>query len=239
MSRLGISTLLFLAVCLNPLFVSADEIVVECGDRNVSVGDFDCAGCSSEVTNALRLLMSQKKGQLTAGELWQFFDAQGIRSVEQLTLCLDLDPSDHFRGNVGLSGITLQIEDPNSLGDLITNASIGENSLIVPEYEISSFKPEARLHVALGYDFMKQFTADSQAKIQLGFTAPGSSVIAPRFAVEGSETSLVPASFNWVALIGFVGFWVLVFFLLNRVTRPKQEAESAIGQPSSRQQLAT
>ncbi|MEL7499382.1 MAG: hypothetical protein AAFN77_17385 [Planctomycetota bacterium] len=211
-----------LALALSTTFANADEIIVDGGENRVAVGDFDCTGCASEVTNAFSMFMSQTSGQVTAGELWQFFDRQGIDRVEQLTFCLDLQPNQQPSSDFGLSSFKLQIQDPAMNGNLITNVSFGENSLIVPEYEISSFKPEARLQVSLGYDFMKRFTANSQEVIHLDFASNDSASGAPSFSVEGGN-EMLSSQFNLPMLLGFVTFWVMVFVLLSRVTRPKQE----------------
>lgn len=233
--------LIAVSFLINPL-VSADEILVEGDESRISVGDFDCGGCNCEATNALNLLMDQSSGQVRAGELWKFFNEQGLTSVEQLTLSVDILPENEVHGDIGISGLRLMIEDPNSVG-FLTDASLGEHSLIVPEYEISSFKPEARLQVALGYDFMERFSADSQEMVQFGFSQGAASAITPRFAVEGNEASLVPSGIHWSALVGFIAFWGVVFLLLSRVTRPKLEVESAaaLSQPAnaSGRQLAT
>ncbi len=88
----------------------------------------------------------------------------------------------------------------------------------------------------ISIDFMKRFSADSQEKIQLDFSTSDS---APnvKFSIEGSEDSAF-SSWNYWLLAGFVGFWIVVFFVLNRVTKRMADANPEIdglpSQPSSK-----
>lgn len=205
--------------------VLGDEIVVNGNESKIAVGDFDCMGCNSEVRNALALLMSQRSGDVTAGELWKFFKDQGIDSVENLTLCMDVQGSSLT--GFGLSQLKLKIEHPDQFGALLTDVSIGENSLVVPNYEISSFKPEARLNIALGYDFMQRFSAASQERVHLDFQSvlgdEDDSAAAPVFSVEAGS-QILTRRFSFLPFLGFVLFWIAVFILLSRLTRPKNNS---------------
>ncbi len=210
----------------NPIL--ADEVIVTGSHQTdgITVGDFDCTGCASGTTNAFSLLAESTEGQVTAGELWKFFRRQGITSVDHLTICLDITPTADAT-NFGLTDVQLMIEDQN--GSVLTSAALGENSLVVPEYEISEFKPEAQLKVALGYDFMKRFSADSNERILLNYSTANSASAPAQFSVQG-ENSLLAKSFNYSLLFGFITFWVMVFVLLTRVTRPgNAQAKPVVG----------
>ena len=224
---------LFLATS-SPL--AADEIVV--GEREqTAAGDFDCCDCPSQVSKSMAMLMADSTGTLSAGELWQFFSRQGISELNELTICLDLEPGNQ-RQAFGLTGVELRIEDPDQPGHWITDVSMGNNSLVVPDYEISSFKPEARLRVALGYDFMNRFSASSKERFRLRYSSDASEVM-PVFSVEG-ESALPQNRFSFSLLAGFVVFWVAVFVLLSRVTRSQvQTPVNNAGQSTSGKRPST
>lgn len=209
---------LFLCAMVAPS-VGADEFIVGGShpSGSIHVGDFACSGCAHEASNAYQLMMDSKQsGQVTAGDLWKFFRGQGISSVDHLTICLDISPSSDLT-QFDLTEMQLMIADHN--GSVVTSAGMGEDSLVVPDYEISQYKPEAMLTVSLGYDFMKRFSAESTERIQLNYNSENSSSIPAQFTVHG-ENSLLGDSFNYSLLFGFITFWVMVFVLLTRVTRP-------------------
>ena len=194
----------------------ADEIIISGNEHEVSVGDFDFSPCNTGSTQgALAVLNHCPNGEMTAGALWKFFSDRGIDSVENLTICMDWSPSQQLSSEIDLSSLQLEIEDP-STGGLLTNASLNGNSLIVPGFEVSSFKPEAKLGVALGYDFMKRFGPQSTEKIRL---ASNGSIL-PSFSFEGTGPSpnRIP---NWFTLIGFILFWLVAFKCLAMATAPK------------------
>lgn len=225
-----------LALSLLAAPAQADEIIVDGRDK-VAVGDFDCTGCTSDVTNAVAMLMEQTSGKISAGELWKFFDRQGISSVDELTFCLDLDPNG-APCRFDLAAFQLKIENPDQHGKWLTDVSLGENSLVVPKYEISAFKPEARLKIALGYDFMRRFSAESKETIYLTFASETEAAMPPMFSVEGSTQLLTPR-FDLTVLFGFVTFWVMVFVLLSRMTKPKPRTAAPAPSMSPRDSVLT
>lgn len=202
----------------------ADEIVISGNEHAVSVGDFALSPCNTgSAQGALAVLCEGSNSEMTAGDLWKSFSDRGINSVENLTICMDWAPSQELPSNIGLSSLQLKIEDPNQAGSLITNVSLGGDSLVVPGFEVSSFKPEAKLGVDLGYDFMKRFGPDSTEKIHLDFgDAAG---FLPVFSFEGSAAGpgRIP---NWFGLVGFIVFWLVAFKFLAVMTAPVDDGES-------------
>lgn len=207
----------FLFICNSLASYSiADEIVISGNEHEVTVGDFDFSPCNTGSTQgALAVLNHCPNGEMTAGDLWKFFSDRGIDSVENLTICMDWSPNQQLTSEIDLSSLQLMIEDPTTEG-LITDVSLNGNSLIVPGFEVSSFKPEGKLGVALGYDFMKRFGPKSTEKIRL---ASNGSIL-PSFSFEGTGPSpdRIP---NWFTLIGFVLFWLVAFKFLALATAPK------------------
>ena len=214
----------FLAICISLQGrLIADEIIISGNEHAVTVGDFDFSPCNTESQEVLALLGTGSSGQMTTGALWQFFADNGIDSVENLTICMDWSPEQQLYADIDVSSLQLKIEDPNHAGGLITNVSLGEDSLVIPGFEFSSFKPEAKLGVALGYDFMKRFGPQSKEKIHLDFGEPSQAGFMPTFTFEGSAAnpSRIP---NWFGLFGFIIFWLVVFKCLAIVTAPKAVA---------------
>ena len=202
---------------------SADEFVIDDRDSgSFNLGDFSCSPCPEQVTRALGIFGQKNSGEVSAGQLWKFFHEQGVDSLESLTLCLDVDEMDSQTA-FDLQSIHFQIQDPLNRSKMLTNVSLGDNNIIVPGNKTSSFKPEAKLEVMLGYDFMERFSADSTEMIKLDFSSNSEFAASqPRFSIEGSGN--VFSRFNVFLLIGFAGFWLLVFFVLNRVTKPLADA---------------
>ena len=206
--------------------LGADEIVISGNEHAVSVGDFDFSPCNTESgQGALAVLSEGCNSEMTAGDLWQFFSDKGIDSVENLTICMDWAPGQQLSSDIDVSNLQLKIEHPSQAGSFLTNVSLGGHSLVVPGFEVSSFKPEAKLGVALGYDFMKRFGPTSTEKIQLDFGETAQAGFLPTFSFEGSAGSpnRIP---NWFALFGFILFWLAVFKCLTMVTAPKEIAAS-------------
>ena len=193
--------------------LSADEIVIN--RTRQTAGDFSCLPFSNRSTPRFDL----ESGEISAGALWRFFDAQGSKSIHQLTLCLDLESIDED-ASFGLESIELKIEDPTS-GELLTDVSLGNDILTVPGYETSSFKPEAKLQLALDYDFMERFSADSDEKISVNFQSNDGAIV-PKFAVQSETRGFFSGVRNPSILIGFSVFWFGFFHLLSRFTKPAE-----------------
>jgi hypothetical protein len=210
-----------------------DEIIIDNqGESQISFpGDFRCSSCPTQINSAMVLLDQASSGEISAGALWRSLHSQGVDSLDHLTLYLDVEQLDG-QSAFDLQSVELKIEDPRGEGELLANFSLGDNSIIVPGFETSSFRPEAKLEIALGYDFMERFSADSQEKIKLDFSSDSQIASNVKFSIEGSEDSAF-SSWNYWLLTAFVGFWIVVFFVLNRITKRMADANPEIdGLPS-------
>ena len=193
---------------------AADEIVIDRSKQ--TVGDFSCLPFSNKTNPQFDL----DSGVVSAGALWRFFDKQGSKSVHQLTLCLDLESLDD-EASFGLEAIELKIEDPMS-GNLLTDVSLGNNIITVPGYQTSAFKPEAKLELALDYNFMERFCADSNEKIFVSFKSNDEAIV-PKFSVQSETDGFFDNFKNPFLLVGFCLFWIAFFHLLSRLTKPAVE----------------
>lgn len=218
-----IAVLLALAMLTFSNFALADEIVIDRSKQ--TVGDFSCLPFSNKTNPQFDL-----ESGVSAGELWKFFDAQGSTSIHQLTLCLDLESLDD-ETSFGLEAMKLKIEDPLSAGELLTDVSLGNNIITVPGYETSSFKPEAKLELALDYNFMERFSADSNEKIFVSFKSNDEAIV-PKFTVQSQSAGFFDNFRNPVILVAFSVFWIVFFWLLSRLTKPAVEALESATKPA-------
>lgn len=152
-------------------------------------------------------LDTDSSGQITAGELWQFFNEQGLTSVDRLTLSVD-QSGELTVENLG--SVRFQIEDPGT-GSYLTNIRVnGSNKLEIP----------------LDYDYMKRFSANSQELIRLEIPRDGAHPTAAAISIEAESPILT--KLNLILFSGFIGFWLILFYLLNRFTKPLEEASEDI-----------
>lgn len=153
------------------------------------------------------LLDHDSAGQITAGELWQFFNEQGLTSVDRLTLKVDY-ASELTEDNLG--SIHFQIEDPGT-GSFLTKIRVdGSNKLEIP----------------LDYDYMKRFSADSTELIRLALPGDFSQSTAATISIEADSPLLT--RLNVILFGGFIGFWLVLFYILNHFTKPLEEAAEDI-----------
>ena len=207
--------LLAIALIFVASSVLADEIVIDRSSK--TAGDFFC----SPLTNRACPQFDLNSGVVSAGELWTFFDANGAKSIHQLSLCLDLDSMED-EASFGLEAIELKIEDPELQGALLTSVSLGNDWITVPGYETSAFAPEAKLALELNYDFMKRFSADSKEKIFVTFQSKDEAIV-PKFTVQSESAGFFSGFKNSTMLISFTVFWLVFFYLLARLTKPSPE----------------
>jgi hypothetical protein len=204
-----------------PSIASADEVVIDDrGTAQVNLGDFNCSSCNEQVTSSLAMLAKDNTGEVSAGQLWSFFHNQGISSLDRLTLCLDIDQLQD-QTSFDLDSFQFQIEDPSQQGQFLTQVSLGDNRLVIPSRGTSSYKPEAKLEVLLGYDFMERFSADSTEMIKLDFSSNGELAAMPTFSIEGGGN--VFTRLNTLLLLAFAAFWLGVFYVLHRMTKPPED----------------
>jgi len=144
---------------------------------------------------------------ITAGELWEYFNNKGITSVDRLTFSVDSD-NPLLMGPLG--SLRFQIEDPGT-GSYLTNVSVqGKNKLEIP----------------LDYDYMKRFSANSQELIRLELPIDSPNLSAAAISIE--TDSHLFSRLNLVLFGAFVGFWLGLFYLLNRFTKPVEEESEDI-----------
>jgi hypothetical protein len=178
------------------------------------------------------MLSSDESGfETSAGQLWQFLDQQGVTAAKKLSFCLDLDSIEDDL-EFSLTGIELRIESPDKKVTFLTDVSLGENSIVVPGYETSSFKPEAVLEVALGYDFMKTFSATSPEKVSFKFESSGDAICNPTIYLQSNSEGFFSTGKNLFLLAGFAAFWICVFHLLNRFTKPSTNVDESSTVPN-------
>ena len=217
--------LLFVVANLAAL-VGADEVILD--DRTIaptSLGDFYCEPCF-ESTPSFDL----SRGEITAGELWQYFKDQGINTLDHLIFSVDVIPQETDAKDFKLDQVVLTIQDPDDPNAVITNMSLdrgGDNLLVLPGQDVTSYKPEAQMQINLGYDFMKQFRPDSTEIVKLNIAAKDGTPIYAKIGIIG-QPNYFP---KFLFLVGFVIFWIVVFAVLCRFTLPenrtKQGAASA------------
>ena len=208
-----------MSVCLLTCSLSciADEVVLDDSRSNgeIQLGDYNCTpyrvGASSN--------FPMPEDSITAGELWTFFEEQGLDSVESIVICVDIDrlPADQ---QLGLKSLDLLIEEPT---DNLAHCSytLGGNSLVFPGGNTKPHSAECRFRVELGYDFMQKYSSSSTEKVQLNVGLDeqysGSS---PAFFIEGNRSMFTLPNFLLLGCFGL--FWVAVFWGLKRATLPKR-----------------
>ena len=204
----------FAALCLdNACF--AEQIVIDENSQSRKVaGDFICSPCYIPILNNSETLDFSSK--MTTGELYKYFQAQGIKSLDRLCFKVDVDCDPDNTQSVCLTDLNFAIEDPSQ--NIVTRAEFGANELFLDKSEITSFKPEAVLEFDLGYDFMQRFNSESQDLVSLNFNSEGSSAEMKPRVILVSETSSF-STYNFTRISGFVAFWAIVFLGVSVVTR--------------------
>ena len=148
--------------------------------------------------------------------------------MDHIVICMDIDPVEQQQ-NVDVQQIEFTIKDPFNRATL-TSYSLdrdGDNSLIVPGYEASSFRPEAQMRIDLGFDFMQRFSKDSAEKVMFNVEVDQAAGATPSFFIAADESYV--ALPNLLTLGAFIGFWIVVFIILFRVTHPaKSKAKQAV-----------
>lgn len=167
----------------------------------------------------LPLLYSAGLGQgdqsITAGELWSFFQRQGLDKVESIVLFLDVNKFD-APDSITIKTIEFRIEPTNKTLPVTACAMSESKPLVIPGYDSLSNLPEARLEIPLEFDFMQRFSADSRDRVflKIAYEAPAGN--APSFFIAGQQSWITLPSFTLIA--GFVAFWGILFYALARLT---------------------
>lgn len=206
---------------------NADEVVINDSSRaEQKLGDyqFSTFPLSSSPRCQLRT-NSEMVNEITAGELWSYFNSQGLKSVDKLVICLDAEEVPRGQA-LGLDLFEVRFEDspqPFTLGD---------NSLILTANGTDTLGPECHLVVKLDYDFMQKYAKDSKEKIQLNFGVNGKASLGlvPTFSAASQRPIFnLP---NLILLSSFCAFWVVVFALLRKYTF-REETAPQIAKPAS------
>jgi len=211
----------FIASCTSAN-VFADQVIVD-SDPETSVSlsdDVECSACDGELTpSAIEVLTGGAGGEVTDGQLWKVFKAQGVDSMDELTLHLDIDPekaaSSIGGSSIDISTLQFQIENPSGMQGFATDVNIGDKQVLLPTPSVDPNVADMQLAVKLHYDFMERFSADSKEKIKLNVSGSG---LMPSISIARKSESL--REMNWLVLIAFTGFWFGVFGLVNWLTKP-------------------
>ena len=215
----------FFAMTIGTSSSIAEEVVIEEGgvSGNVLIGDYSCSPCMSKLAAASLQMRDDiyQPGtiELSAGELWQFFDEQGYDSVNTMSLFLDVEQLGSEQ-SVRLSKLNVQIQNPTG-GNLLTDANLGQDRLIVPGYETSSSRPEAELRFDLGYDFMKLFSPESTEMVRVSIESPVAGSLPPTFHLAANNSVFGRTDLGQLFL--FVMFWGVVFLILLRWMKPVRQ----------------
>ncbi len=193
---------------------AADEVVLDDGDSDdqVKLGDYNYSVYRTGASSNFPL----QDQEITAGQLWKFFDQQGLDSVRSIAICVDVDrlPADQ---QLDLRAMDLLIEDPSDK-QRKCHYSMGDKNLVFPANKTKSFTAEGRFELDLGYDFMTRYSSASTESVQLNFALDHSGTSAPVFFIEGKRGLFSLG--NMIMLTVFCSFWVGLFWLLQRFTLP-------------------
>lgn len=195
----------------------ADEVVIDDSRSNgeIQLGDYNCTAYRVGASSNFPL----PEQSITAGELWSFFDQEGLDSVESIVICVDIDrlPADQ---QLALQSLDLLIEEPTANRQLCSY-TLGGNSLVLPGGFTKSHSAEFRFEVNLGYDFMQKYSRSSTEMVKLNVALDNESKGAvPAFFIEGKRSWFSLPNFLWLGCFGL--FWVFVFWLLKRFTLPSR-----------------
>lgn len=181
----------------------------------------------------LPLLYSGELGpadqSITAGDLWSFFQRQGLEKVESIVLFLDVNKFDDPE-SITIKSIEFRIEPANPTLPVTTSALSESNLLVIPGYDSLSSLPEARLEIPLEFDFMQRFSAESRDRVFLKIAYDAPVGHAPNFFIAGQQNWITLPSFT--LLLGFVAFWGILFFALARLTLKSTPATASDRQAS-------
>lgn len=206
----------------------ADEFIIDSRNSEVyRLGEIDCASCRSfprsllsfPENEALASGLNEFSFEMTTGELWRYYKQQGINSTDRIVLYVGVD---HIGMNqdLVLDSFEFSIAQDRRQRDVkLTQVMFSESEndrLIIPGYETFDSKPEARMEIELGYDFMAKFNPGSQEKITLNARMAGAPDIVPNFYIAGRQKPWNPPDFKLV--LGFALFWVVLFWLLKLIT---------------------
>lgn len=216
-----------------------DEIVLDHTNPQVSFGDFSCSTVTVDSSERLGLsFLNGDNGnqpghtcEIKTGELYRYFKAQGITSLDSLVLYVDVDDLNENQQlslesmQVSILGETRAGQPSKSLLEFSSADGTGENRMLIPGQLANDLRPAARLEVPLGFDFMSRFTESSSERLLVNLVYDEGSGANPRLSIEGRR-HLFSAP-NAVLLGSFVLFWSVVFWVLRRLTLHKPRLPEA------------
>ena len=204
---------------------AADEIQIDANSSETVAGDFRCKPCTRPIIYDTHSIEMGTQA-LTTGDLYRYFASRGIKTIDRLSLQVDVDCCPEEDMAFQLESLSFKITGDDD--KVLNEASLQDDSLLVAGDEISSFKPEAVLEFDLGYDFMQRFSPNSTDAIELSYIAPNAGRTAsmkPRFVVAEDLSSFSVS--NMATFVVFVGFWIIVFVAMNTFMKPKGESVPA------------
>ncbi len=222
---------LFALLVTDSRFANGDEIIIDSRmSEPIEIGGiswspkFGFSGSLLELHSSTNGSLAHQSCELNAGELYKFFRDQGIQSVDQLVVVLTI-PNSTAGDRFVLEGLQLAVNDSDNLGATTTILadSSQEHRVVIPGGQSISGRAEAKLLIPLGFDFMERYSEDSTERLVLNYKVEGSSLAeSPVFMVEGQAAWSRTPTYAWVGV--FVGFWLVLFWLLRVITfvRPKK-----------------
>ncbi len=203
----------------------ADEVILDDQKfEDIFVGDFSCS--PGQYRSGDMFKINPGKQGINTGELWTYFKSRGINRMDRLIICMDIDPA-RETADVDVQQVELTIKDPFG-GSTLTSYSLDrdrDNSLIVPAYEASYYRPEAMMKINLGFDFMERFSESSTQEIFFDVKMDEQGTANSSFYITSTDDSLV--ALPSILVLGlFVAFWVAVFAILFLLTNPAARSKS-------------
>ncbi|MCH2183116.1 MAG: hypothetical protein MK108_14035 [Mariniblastus sp.] len=208
---------------------AADELILsEQQSIPLSIGDFQCSSGPAEQAGFIIENLVDSGGQVRTGKLWDYFNSQGVETLDRLTLVINVNPDIGSGQQFTMDSLTLTIagNDAGNEQSMITDVSMsrnGENLLVLRSDDFKSFAPKARMEFDLGYDFMERFTADSLETLSLNFHTRSGAIEQALLGFPSSghleQESHLPT------LLLFITFWTVVFLLMYLFLSPKGPEE--------------
>lgn len=221
-----------LAAQAHPSLASSGSV----GDFNLLVGPLTPGDrIDMQVQNPQGDFRTGTESEISAGELWQYFRDRGVTSVESLILYVDVDPMDEASA-LSLESLELSIRGDRPGGEIVKLNSLADGSgkrLLIQGAETSARRPEAKVEIPLGFDFMDRFSGDSKERLLVNVGYGGDLSRRPVLSLSNRRPLITAPSL--VILAAFVIFWAVVFWILKRLTLPRQSAtpDSRGGKPKS------
>ncbi len=206
------------------------------GDFNLLVGPLTPGDrIDMQVQDPLGDFRTGTESEISAGELWQYFRDRGVTSVESLILYVDVDPMDDASA-LSLDSMELSIRGDSPGGEVVKLSSLADGSgrrLLIQGAETSSRRPEAKVEIPLGFDFMDRFSGESKERLLVNVGYGGDLSRRPVLSLSNRRPLITAPSL--VILAAFLIFWAVVFWILKRLTLPRPPAvpQSSTGKPKS------